>query len=168
MNTHKTYRSALILGAKPLHRLTAAVGVASLGLFAGQAHAQESVEERLSALEQQLAEVEPHAKGEQGFSFNTYARSGLLLNSDGKSAPGGPYLTPAGSVGGAVGRLGSEPDIYLEAILTANNYFGNVQWLINGMSAADNDERVVGGVMEAADSGVQTMLAYHGNPGINQ
>ena len=62
MNTHKTYRSALILGAKPLHRLTAAVGVASLGLFAGQAHAQESVEERLSALEQQLAEVEPHAR----------------------------------------------------------------------------------------------------------
>jgi len=117
MNTHKTYRSALILGAKPLHRLTAAVGVASLGLFAGQAHAQESVEERLSALEQQLAEVEPHAKGEQGFSFNTYARSGLLLNSDGKSAPGGPYLTPAGSVGGAVGRLGNEPDTYLEAIL---------------------------------------------------
>ena len=48
-------------------------------------------------------------------------------------------------------------------ILTANNYFGNVQWLINGMSAADNDERVVGGVMEAADSGVQTMLAYHGD-----
>ena len=46
--------------------------------------------------------------------------------------------------------------------------FGNVQWLINGMSAADNDERVVGGVMEAADSGVQTMLAYHGNPGRNQ
>ena len=67
-----------------------------------------------------------------------------------------------------MGRLGNEPDTYLEAILTANNYFGNVQWLINGMSAADNDERVVGGVMEAADSGVQTMLAYHGNPGRNQ
>ena len=168
MNTHKTYHSAQTMGFRPLHRLTAAVGVASLGLFAGQTHAQESVEERLSALEQQLAEVEPHAKGEQGFSFNTYARSGLLLNSDGKSAPGGPYLTPAGSVGGAVGRLGNEPDTYLEAILTANNYFGNVQWLINGMSAADNDERVVGGVMEAVDSGVQTMLAYHGDHGGNQ
>jgi sucrose porin len=117
MNTHKTYHSAQTMGFRPLHRLTAAVGVASLGLFAGQTHAQESVEERLSALEQQLAEVEPHARGEQGFSFNTYARSGLLLNSDGKSAPGGPYLTPAGSVGGAVGRLGNEPDTYLEAIL---------------------------------------------------
>ncbi len=262
------------------------------GLSAG-VNAQESVEDRLSALEQQLAEVEPHARGDQGFSFNTYARSGLLLNSDGKSAPGGPYLTPAGSVGGAVGRLGNEPDTYLEAILnyksvadngtkahyrlmiadsttssndwtsndgalnvrqayvefsnlagftgifedasiwagkrfdrdnfdihwldsdfvflagtgaglydvsfsdsvksnfslygrsfldfpsdpnttsgtsdtdnlilTANNYFGNVQWMINGMSAADNNERVVGGVTDAADTGVNTMLAYHGD-----
>jgi len=292
MNTATSYRSALAV--KPVHLLTAAVGIASLGLAASQAHAQESVEERLAALEAQLAEVEPHARGEQGFSFNTYARSGLLLNSDGKSAPGGPYLTPAGSIGGAVGRLGNEPDTYLEAILnyksvadngtkahyrlmiadsttssndwtagdgalnvrqayvelsnlasftgifedasiwagkrfdrdldfdihwidsdivflggtgagiydvtfsdsvksnfsfygrsfldfpsdpdstdgtsdtdnlilTANNYFGNVEWLISGMSAADNDERVVGGVMEAADTGVHTMLAYHGD-----
>ncbi len=294
MNTSSMYYSAPTVGTKPVRLLTVAVRVVSLGLLVSQAHAQESVEERLAALEAQLAEVEPHARGEQGFSFNTYARSGLLLNSDGKSAPGSPYLTPAGSVGGAVGRLGNEPDTYLEAILnyktvadngtrahyrlmiadattssndwtaddgslnvrqayvqfsnlasftgifegasiwagkrfdrdldfdihwldsdivflggtgagiydvtfsesvtsnfslygrsfldfpsdpnttdgtsdtdnlilTANNYFGNVQWLINGMSAADNDERVVGGVMEAADSGVQTMLAYHGD-----
>ncbi|HSP01596.1 MAG TPA: carbohydrate porin, partial [Thioalkalivibrio sp.] len=251
------------------------------------------VEDRLAALEDQLAEVEPHAKGDEGFSFNTYARSGLLLNSDGKSAPGGPYLTPAGPLGGAVGRLGNEPDTYLEAILnyksvaengtkahyrlmiadsttssndwtaddgarnvrqayvelsdlagftgifedasiwagkrfdrdnfdihwrdrdfvflsgtgagiydvtfsdtarsnfslygrsfldfpsdpdssdetsdtdnlvlTANNYFGNVQWMLNGMSAADNDERVVDGVSEAAETGFSTMLAYHGD-----
>ncbi|AZT85016.1 carbohydrate porin [Marinobacter sp. NP-4(2019)] len=294
MNTRKPHPTAWTDNTMTGRRLTVAVGVASLGLFASQVQAQESVEERLSALEQKLAEVEPHARGEQGFSFNTYARSGLLLNSDGKSAPGGPYLTPAGSVGGAVGRLGNEPDTYLEAILnyksvadngtkahyrlmiadsttssndwtsddgalnvrqayvefsnlasftgifegaaiwagkrfdrdldfdihwldsdivflggtgvgiydvtfsesvksnfsfygrsfldfpsdpdttdgtsdtdnlilTANNYFGNVQWLINGMSAADNDERVVGGVMEVADTGVQTMLAYHGD-----
>ena len=255
--------------------------------------AQESVEERLAALERKLANVEPHATGEQGFSFNTYARSGLLLGSDGKSVPGGPYLTPAGVVGGAVGRLGNEPDTYLEAILnyktvadngskahyrlmladsttssndwtagdgalnvrqayvefsdlagftgvfenasiwagkrfdrdnfdihwldsdfvflagtgagiydvtfsdtvksnfslygrsfsdfpsdpdttdgssdtdnlvlTANNYIGNWQWMINAMSAADNDERLVEGAMTAADTGVNTMLAYHGN-----
>ncbi len=268
----------------------------TLALFAGlsvSAHAQESVEDRLSALEQQLAEVEPHARGDEGFSFNTYARSGLLLNNEGKSAPGGPYLTPAGLVGGAVGRLGNEPDTYLEAILnyksvadngtrahyrlmiadsttssndwtsddgalnvrqayvefsnlasftgifedaaiwagkrfdrdnfdihwldsdfvflagtgaglydvtfsdsvrsnfslygrsfldfpsdpdstegtsdtdnlilTANNYFGNVQWMINGMSAADNDQRIVAGVSEASETGVNTMLAYHGD-----
>ncbi|MFL1455136.1 carbohydrate porin [Marinobacter sp. GN3S48] len=294
MSTCKPYPTAWTNNVITGRRLVVAVSVASLGLVASQALAQETVEDRLSALEQKLAEVEPQARGDEGFSFNTYARSGLLLNSDGKSAPGGPYLTPAGSVGGAVGRLGNEPDTYLEAILnyktvadngtkahyrlmiadsttssndwtaddgavnvrqayvefsnlasftgifedasiwagkrfdrdldfdihwldsdivflggtgagiydvafsesaksnfsfygrsfqdfpsdpdttdgesdtdnlilTANNYFGNVQWLINGMSAADNDERIVGGVMEAADTGVQTMLAYHGD-----
>lgn len=271
--------------------LAAAVAIASALPLAVEA--QDSVEDRLAALEAKLADVEPKATGEQGFSFNTYARSGLLLNEDLKSAPGGPYLTPAGSVGGAVGRLGNEPDTYLEAILnyrqeaengtkshyrlmiadsttssndwtandgavnvrqayvelsdlagfdgifrnssiwagkrfdrdnfdihwldsdfvflagtgagiydvqfsdtvrsnfsiygrsfidfpsdpdssdgtsrtdniilTANNYYGNVQWMINGMTAKDNDERIVSGNMNAADSGAHTMLAYHGD-----
>ncbi|PHQ27324.1 porin [Marinobacter guineae] len=103
--------------------LSVAVSLVSLGLAAGQAQAQDqqqgaqTVEERLGILEARLAEVEPKANGLEGFSFNTYARSGLLLGGDLQSAPGGPYLTPAGSVGGAVGRLGNEPDTYLEAIL---------------------------------------------------
>ncbi|MBD3640427.1 MAG: carbohydrate porin [Marinobacter sp.] len=248
----------------------------------------------MAALEEKLAEVEPQATGEEGFSFNTYARSGLLLNGDLQSAPGGPYLTPAGSVGGAVGRLGNEPDTYLEAILsykqeaengtrahyrlmiadsttssndwtagdgalnvrqayvefsnlasftgvfedasiwagkcfdrdnfdihwldsdfvflaglgagiydvkftdsvksnfslygrsfldfaadtdfvpegsystdnlilTANNYFGNVQWMLSAMKAQDNDQRLVEGTTEASETGVHTMLAYHGD-----
>lgn len=270
--------------------LAVSLALASTSLAA---QAQQSVEERLAALEEKVAEVEPQAKGDEGFSFNTYARSGLLLNGDLQSAPGGPYLTPAGSVGGAVGRLGNEPDTYLEAILnykqeaengtkshyrlmiadsttssndwtagdgalnvrqayvefsdiasftgifrdasiwagkrfdrdnfdihwldsdfiflaglgggiydvkftdsvtsnfslygrsfldfpsdpqlaeetsstdnlilTANNYFGNVQWMLNAMKAQDNDQRVVGGVQEAAETGVHTMLAYHGD-----
>lgn len=276
--------------------LQAAIGVASLVLAAGsvQAEDQQSVEERLSALEQKLAEVELKASGDEGFSFNTYARSGLLLGGDLQSVPGGPYLTPAGSVGGPVGRLGNEPDTYLEAILnykqvaengtqslyrlmiadsstssndwtagdgalnvrqayvefsnlasfsgifedasiwagkrfdrdlnfdihwldsdiiflgglgagiydvrfsesvksnfslygrsflafpsdiqdqditddtdnlilTADNYFGNVQWTLSAMKAQDNDQRVVGGVQHAAETGVHTMLAYHGD-----
>lgn len=276
--------------------LSVAVSLISLGLAAGQAQAQDSqsVEERLAALEAKLAEVEPQATGEEGFSFNTYARSGLLLGGDLQSVPGGPYLTPAGSVGGAVGRLGNEPDTYLEAILnyrqvaengtqslyqlmiadsttssndwtagdgavnvrqayvefsnlasftgifadasiwagkrfdrdlnfdihwldsdiiflgglgagiydvkfadnvhsnfslygrsflefpsdiqdqditsdtdnlivTADNYFGKVQWTLSGMKAQENDERVVGGVQQAAETGAHTMLAYHGD-----
>jgi len=277
--------------------LVLAAGLASLGMTVGQAQAQgaKNVEERLADLEARLAEVEPQATGEEGFSFNTYARSGLLLNGDLQSAPGGPFLTPAGSVGGPVGRLGNEPDTYLEAILnykqvadngtkshyrlmiadsttssndwtagdgalnvrqayvefsnlasfsgifedssiwagkrfdrdldfdihwldsdivflgglgagiydvrfadnvksnfslygrsftdfpadpdfvpagnystdnlilTANNYFGNVQFLINGMKAQENDQRKVGGVVEAAEEGLHTMLAYHGD-----
>ena len=76
-------------------------------------------------IEERLARVERQASGEEGFSFNVYARSGLLIGEDGKSAPGGPYLTPAGGNGGAVGRLGNEPDTYSEAILNYRMQFDN-------------------------------------------
>ncbi|WP_035580163.1 carbohydrate porin [Halomonas sp. TG39a] len=245
-------------------------------------------------IEERLARVERYADGEEGFSFNVYARSGLLIGEDGKSENAGPYLTPAGGEGGAVGRLGNEPDTYAEAIfnyrmqfdngakalyrtmiadgttssndwtggesdlnvrqvfaefsdlpsftgafenasiwagkrfdrdnfdihwldsdviflagtgggiydmqladnwksnlsiygrsfsdypivdrenpglegdtdnliLTSNNYFGNWQWMVNGMSAADNDERDIDVGQTAADTGFHTMIAYHGD-----
>ncbi|MDR5858909.1 carbohydrate porin [Halomonas eurihalina] len=245
-------------------------------------------------IESRLAKVERHASGEEGFSFNAYARSGLLIGENGKSTEGGPYLTPAGQQGGAVGRLGNEPDTYAEAILnykmrfdngakakyttmiadgvttsndwtsdesslnvrqvyaefsdlpsftgafenasiwagkrfdrdnfdihwldsdfiflagtgggiydmqladnwksnlsvygrsftdfpvdshnpaeesgstdnlilTTNNYFGNWQWMLSGMNATDNDERLTEGNISAADNGVHTMVAYHGD-----
>ncbi|KMQ76205.1 carbohydrate porin [Marinobacter subterrani] len=118
-----TYGTTSVKTISKGHLLAVAVSLVSLGLMAGQAQAQDqnqeaqSVEERLAALEARLADVEPKANGLEGFSFNTYARSGLLLGGDLQSVPGGPYLTPAGSVGGPVGRLGNEPDTYLEAIL---------------------------------------------------
>ena len=56
----------------------------------------------------------------EGFVFGGYARSGILIGDDGKSIPGGPYSTPAGAYGGAVGRLGNEANTYAEAQL---NYF---------------------------------------------
>ncbi|PCF95757.1 carbohydrate porin [Vreelandella nigrificans] len=248
-------------------------------------------------IEERLARVERQTSGEEGFSFNVYARSGLLIGEDGKSAPGGPFLTPAGGGGGAVGRLGNESDTYSEAILnyrmqfdngakaryttmlaagtnssndwvgddtnlnvrqvyaefsdlpsftgafenasiwagkrfdrdnfdihwldsdvvflagtgggiydvqladnwksnfsiygrsfsdypvvdrenpgldgdgsdtdslilTSNNYFGNWQVMVNGMSAADNDERDIGVGQTAADTGWHTVVAYHGD-----
>ncbi|MGM0693236.1 MAG: carbohydrate porin [Pseudomonadota bacterium] len=258
--------------------------------------AEQQAEGRLSReeVEERLARVERQASGEEGFSFNVYARSGLLIGEDGKSAEGGPYVTPAGSLGGAVGRLGNEPDTYAEAIfnykmrfdngararyttmladgtttsndwtadesnlnvrqvyaefsdlpsftgafenasiwagkrfdrdnfdihwldtdfvflsgtgagiydmqladswtsnlslygrsfsdfpvtrespgddsgdtdnliLTSNNYVGNWQWMVSGMSAADNDERDIDPGQTAADSGFHTMVAYHGD-----
>ncbi|WP_016914216.1 MULTISPECIES: carbohydrate porin [Halomonadaceae] len=76
-------------------------------------------------LEERLARVERQASGEEGFSFNVYARSGLLLGEDRKSIDGGPYVTPAGNLGGAVGRLGNEPDTYTEAILNYRMQFDN-------------------------------------------
>lgn len=247
-----------------------------------------------ASLETRLAKVEAHAEGDLGLSLNAYARSGLLLDDHGKSAPGGPYLTPAGGTGGAVGRLGNEPDTYVETtlnykqrfdngarshyrimladsvttsndwtaeesnlnvrqayvqfselpsftgafkdakiwagkrfdrdnfdihwldsdiiflagtgagvydirlnddwtsnmslygrsfsdfpivsrenpgltgstdnlIFTLNNHIGNWQWMVNGLSANDNDQRDTGNDAKAADTGFHTMLAYHGN-----
>ena len=77
--------------------LAVTLALASTSLVAEE---RQSLEDRLAALEEKLADVNPMASGDEGFSFNTYARSGLLLNGDLQSAPGGPYLTPAGSVGG--------------------------------------------------------------------
>ncbi|MCW4149635.1 carbohydrate porin [Halomonas sp. 18H] len=262
---------------------------------AEQEMAQESAGVEQQDIESRLAKVERQASGEEGFSFNVYARSGLLIGEDGRSSEGGPYVTPAGSQGGAVGRLGNEPDTYAEAvfnykmrfdngakakyttmiadgvntsndwtsgesnlnvrqvytefsdlpsftgafedakiwagkrfdrdnfdihwldsdfvflagtgggiydmqladnwksnlsvygrsytdfpvdsmnpaaeetdstdslILTSNNYFGNFQWMVSGINATDNDERQTAGSLDAADNGVHTMLAYHGD-----
>ncbi|WP_104202701.1 carbohydrate porin [Billgrantia saliphila] len=256
--------------------------------------AEAQAENRLAAdeVEERLAKVERQASGEEGFSFDVYARSGLLLGEDRKSIEGGPYVTPAGGLGGAVGRLGNEPDTYAEAILnyrmqydngakalyrtmlasgtrtsddwdddsdlnvrqvyaefselpsftgafenasiwagkrfdrdnfdihwldsdfiflagtgagiydmqladnwrshfslygrsfsdypvdrenpgvtddtdslilTSNNYFGNWQWMVNALSAADNEERDIGEGQAAANGGFHTMVAYHGD-----
>ncbi|SDO06877.1 carbohydrate porin [Vreelandella arcis] len=261
---------------------------------AEQQHREVVEVESDAEIEERLARVERHTNGEEGFSFNVYARSGLLIGEDGKSENGGPYLTPAGGEGGAVGRLGNEPDTYAEAIfnyrmrfdngakalyrtmiadgttssndwtggesdinvrqvfaefsdlpsftgafenasiwagkrfdrdnfdihwldsdvvflagtgggiydmqladnwksnlsvygrsfadfdvvnsedpglegdtdnliLTSNNYFGNWQWMVNGLSAADNDTRDIGAGQEAAENGFHTMVAYHGD-----
>ncbi|QFT84839.1 Sucrose porin precursor [Halomonas sp. THAF12] len=75
--------------------------------------------------ETRLAALEDKASSDDGFSFSAYARSGLLLGDEGKSLPGGPYVTPAGTVGGAVGRLGNEPDTYVHARLNHQHTFDN-------------------------------------------
>ena len=50
----------------------------------------------------------------EGFEFHGYARSGLIMNDAATSTQSGPYLTPAGETGGAVGRLGNENNTYVE------------------------------------------------------
>lgn len=249
----------------------------------------QAAEARVDDVETRAEQAAARASGDEGFSFNAYARSGLLINEDGAGGRGSPYITPAGSTGGAVGRLGNEDDHYVETVLnyrqsfdngtkalyrimiadgvetnndwtaddsnlnvrqifaelsdlpsfggalanasiwagkrfdrdnfdihwldsdfvflagtgagiydvqwsdnvksnfsvygrdygdfsaddgpgdvesyifTANNYFGNVQWMLNGLTAAKNDERVNAAGETTADSGFQTMVAYHGD-----
>ncbi|WP_456268514.1 carbohydrate porin [Kushneria sp. AK178] len=75
---------------------------------------------------------------EQGLSMSVYARSGLLIGSDRKSAPAGPYLTPAGRSGGAVGRLGNEPDTYVETVFDYNQRYDNGSHALYRVMLADS------------------------------
>lgn len=71
---------------------------------AEQSQATSAAPESDAEIEERLARVERYADGEEGFSFNVYARSGLLMGEDGKSENAGPYLTPAG---GEIWRRGT-------------------------------------------------------------
>ena len=71
-----------------------------------------------AALEQQQDTSKNASNLSDGFSFHGYARSGLLVGEGLGGGRGGPYVTPAGSVGGAVGRLGNEDDTYMRIVLS--------------------------------------------------
>ncbi|MFS2221638.1 carbohydrate porin [Pantoea sp. B65] len=60
------------------------------------------------------AAMESKSSVAQGFEFHGYARSGLIMNDAASATQSGPYLTPAGETGGAVGRLGNENNTYVE------------------------------------------------------
>ncbi|WP_051464895.1 carbohydrate porin [Carnimonas nigrificans] len=58
-------------------------------------------------------------------TFGGYARSGALFNNHLEGGKGGPYMSPAGMVGGSIGRLGNEQDTYVEAVLGYEQLFSN-------------------------------------------
>ena len=72
------------------------------------------------ALAQEMAAQEAaktKATGGPEFTFKGYARAGFLTDDTGNNVSGvGPYMTPAGALGGPIGRLGVEPDKYVEAV----------------------------------------------------
>ncbi|MGE8100493.1 carbohydrate porin [Pseudomonas fluorescens] len=97
--------------------------------------AQASLNERVARIEanQQVLENPPPTTASSasstglpndGFTFGGYARSGIVTNGSG-AGHGGPYVTPAGSVGGAVGRLGNEVDTYVEAKFSKESQASN-------------------------------------------
>lgn len=64
----------------------------------------------------------------QGFDFGIYARAGTMTNGSGRGSTGGPYLTPAGASGGAVGRLGNEDDKYVEFKFSKKSVLEDGSW----------------------------------------
>lgn len=64
----------------------------------------------------------------QGFDFGIYARAGTMTSGGGRGSTGGPYLTPAGATGGAVGRLGNEDDKYVEFKFSKKTVMDDGSW----------------------------------------
>jgi len=60
-----------------------------------------------------------------GFEFHGYARSGVIMNDSAAGTKSGPYQTPAGETGGAVGRLGNENNTYVELNLEQKTRLAN-------------------------------------------
>jgi sucrose porin len=85
-----------------------------------QAQQTEVQAQQAEILAKEMADREAAmAKGAEGpeFSFHGYARAGFLTDDTGHNVDGvGPYMTPAGNLGGPIGRLGVEPDKYVEAV----------------------------------------------------
>lgn len=75
---------------------------------------QQKTQQTTQDVVQRTAKLETKADDKSGFEFHGYARSGLLMNDAASSSKSGPYLTPAGETGGAIGRLGNEADTYVE------------------------------------------------------
>ena len=104
-----------------------------------------SLEQRIADLEKRLEKTEQVAvdaeKQASAFEFHGYARSGLLINDDLNGASGtGPYMTAAGALGGAVGRLGIEDDNYVEVILDHNISQDDGSWSKYRVMIADSTE----------------------------
>ncbi|CAM3410219.1 MULTISPECIES: carbohydrate porin [Yersinia] len=82
-------------------------------------------EEKTVEVAKRTEKLESKTPAESGFEFHGYARSGLLMNSNGARTQGGPDVTPAGSTGGNIGRLGNEPDTYVELSLEKKQTLSN-------------------------------------------
>lgn len=75
---------------------------------------QQKTQTTTAQVDQRTAKLEQKASDNGGFEFHGYARSGLLMNNSAAKTKGGPSVMPAGETGGHVGRLGNEPDTYVE------------------------------------------------------
>lgn len=84
-----------------------------------------AAEEKTVQVAKRTEKLESKTQSDNGFEFHGYARSGLLMNDSGTGTQGGPYVSPAGSTGGAIGRLGNETDTYVEVSLEKKQQLDN-------------------------------------------
>ncbi len=129
---------------KSLLSLAVSFAVTCSGAAWAQGDAAE-LEQRIANLEQRLEKSEKTADEAldkaSAFEFHGYARSGLLMDDNLNGATGtGPYMTAAGALGGAVGRLGLEDDHYVEVVLDHKSQKEDGSWSKYRIMLADSVE----------------------------
>lgn len=76
------------------------------------------IQKKIDELDKRTTSLEKIKPDDSGyFELHGYARGGLMTSSHMTNSKGGPAFTPAGGSGGFVGRLGNEPDTYVEVYL---------------------------------------------------
>ncbi len=157
------------------------VAIVLIGIISTPMLAEEtSYEERITKIEDELAETKEELaetkeiilknetyiaevdKKASSFDYYGYVRSGILINDSLRGGKGGPYLTPAGSVGGPVGRLGNEPDTYVELVLEKNFYMENDSWAKYKIMIADGQEDANDWTADTSDLNVRQAYAEMG------
>ncbi|SQC93771.1 Sucrose porin precursor [Cedecea neteri] len=114
------------------------------------------------------ARLESKADKQNGFEFHGYARSGLLMNDSASSSKSGPYLTPAGETGGAVGRLGNEADTYVELNLEHRQTLDNGTTTRFKAMLADGQKTYNDWSADSSDLNIRQAFAELGNlPGFD-
>ena len=157
-------RSALAIG------VALALGASTVAQAQDSSAKVEDLESRIKMLEEQLRAVKEMAEEAKAtaasakavsdlpapltdaaaetassFEFHGYARSSTITDSDQFSVKGvGPYLTPVGRLGGAVGRLGLETNSYVEAklkknFMAENGSRGSFNFMLADGVDSDND-----------------------------
>ena len=107
--------------------------------------ADSTASEAKAATATQAALTEKAAETADSFEFGAYARSGTVSGKDQFTVEGvGPYFSPAGRLGGAVGRLGVETDTYVEAKMakrfqTADGTTGVFHFMLADGTNSNND-----------------------------
>lgn len=124
---------------------------------------QRTTEVAAASVAERTAKLENKADSSNGFEFHGYARSGLLMNSSGSSTKGGPYMTPAGDTGGSVGRLGNEPDTYVELNLEHKQTLDNGATTRFKAMVADGQKTYNDWTADSSDINVRQVYAELGN-----
>ncbi|KAA8999476.1 carbohydrate porin [Affinibrenneria salicis] len=122
-------------------------------------------EQKTQEVAKRTSDLASQDKVANGFEFHGYARSGLSTNGSprGSLADIGPGMTPAGSTGGHVGRLGNEDDTYVEMKLEHKQKLDNGATTRFKVMMADGQRSYNDWTADSSDLNVREVFAELGS-----